>query len=75
MKRTKKQKIKASKARVNSQLEYKFTKTYNLDNKIKRAVYTDNSVDLASIKKELLKSLIIYVLILILLGVIYWVQN
>lgn len=72
MKRTKKQKIKASKARVNSQLEYKFTKTYNLELKNKEADITELSSSLASIKKELYKSLFVATLIIIALVVIYW---
>lgn len=72
MKRTKKQKIKASKARVNSQLEYKFTKTYNLELKNKEANITELSSSLASIKNELYKSLFVATLIIIALVVIYW---
>lgn len=75
MKRTKKQKIKAHSRHVNSQLTYKFDGSYNLEAKNKNAKSTDNSKDLASIKKELLKSLIVSSLILISLGVIYWVHN
>lgn len=72
MKRTKKQKIKASQARVNSQLSYNFEKTYNLNVKNKGANITDNSSTLASIKKELYKSLFVASLIVISLVVIYW---
>ncbi len=72
MKRTKRQKIKASQARVNSQLEYKFTKTYNSEAKNKLANITTISNDLASIKKELYKSLFVASLITISLVVIYW---
>lgn len=72
MKRTKKQKIKANQARVNSQLEYKFTKTYNLNSKNEELKITDNSSTLASIKKELYKSLFVALLILSSLMVIYW---
>ncbi len=72
MKRTKKQKIKANQARVNSQLEYKFTKTYNLNSKNEELKITDNSSTLASIKKELYKSLFVALLILSSLVVIYW---
>ncbi len=74
MKRTKSQKIKASNARVNSQLEYKFQGSYNLDSNIKSAISTENSKDLGSIRKELYKSLIVASLILISLIVIYWVS-
>jgi hypothetical protein len=72
MERTRSQKIKASKARVNSQLTYKFSETYNLASKKESANSTDISKDLGSIKKELLKSLILASLILISLVVIYW---
>lgn len=72
MKRTKKQKIKANQARVNSQLEYKFTKTYNLNSKNEELKITDNSSTLASIKKELYKSLFVALLIFSSLVVIYW---
>ncbi len=74
MKRTKSQKIKANNARVNSQLEYKFNGSYNLDLKNKSAKSTDSSKDLGSIRKELYKSLIVALLILISLVVIYWVS-
>ena len=72
MKRTKNQKIKAATRHVNSQLAYKFDKSYNLNSKKENAVYTGEKNNLGSIKKELLKSLIIASLILISLLVIYW---
>lgn len=75
MKRTKKQKIKAVARHVNSQLIYKFNKSYNESVKKEDAVYTDQNSNLASIKKELLKSLAIASLILISLLVIYWLQK
>jgi hypothetical protein len=75
MKRTKKQKIKAAASHVNSQLAYKFDKSYNLNSKKEMVVSTEKKDSLGSIKKELLKSLIIASLILISLMVIYWVQN
>jgi len=72
MERTKKQKIKASASRVNSQLTYQFNKSYNQNAQKNDVVNTDKSASLASIKKELLKSLTIASLILISLLVIYW---
>lgn len=75
MKRTKKQKIKAATRHVNSQLAYKFDKTYNLSSKKEMVVSTEEKSNLGSIKKELFKSLIIASLILISLIVIYWVQK
>jgi hypothetical protein len=75
MKRTKSQKIKASERRVNSQLAYKFEGSYNLASEKKVAYITEKNAHLASIKKELFKSLIIASLILISLMVIYWVQK
>lgn len=75
MKRTKKQKIKAAARHVNSQLAYRFNKTYNLDSKKELAVSTEEKGNLGSIKKELFKSLIIASLILISLIVVYWVSN
>lgn len=75
MKRTKSQKIKAATARVNSQFTYKFNESYNLATENESVKSTDNSKDLASIKKELFKSLTISLLILISLVVIYWVQK
>ena len=73
-KRTKNQKIKASSKRVNSQLQYKFPETYNSSIKNESAKITENNGNLASIKKELYKSLFVAVLILISLVVIYWVS-
>lgn len=75
MKRTKKQKIKAQARRVNTQLAYKFEATHSFEPKNNSADIKDKSNSLASIKKELFKSLIIASLILISLVVIYWVSN
>jgi hypothetical protein len=72
MKRTKNQKIKANKARVNSQLNYTFSKSYNLASKNESAEIMENNTHLASIKKELYKSLFVASLIVISLLVIYW---
>ncbi len=72
MKRTKSQKIRASQARVNSQLAYKFEGSYNLASKNEKANITDDSKYLGSVKKELYKSLFISLLILISLVVVYW---
>ena len=74
MKRTKKQKIKASKAHVNSQLNYNFEGSYNLSSEKESVKSTDESKYLGSIKKELYKSLFIALLILSSLVVIYWVS-
>lgn len=74
MKRTKKQKIKAHERHVNSQLNYKFEGTYNSSVKNESAEITEKYNRLASIKKELYKSLFVAVLILISLVVIYWVS-
>ncbi len=74
MKRTKKQKVKASLRRVNSQLTYKFEESYNLKPKNESAQTTARYQNLGSIKKELLRSLIVASLILISLMVIYWVS-
>lgn len=71
-KRTKRQKIKAGARHVNTQLVYNFNKSYNQSSKKDVSVYTDKINDLGSIKKELLKSLIIASLILISLVVVYW---
>jgi len=73
-KRTKKQKLRSLERRVNTQLEYKFTGSYNSEPKIKDAVYTDKSNSLGTIKKELYKSLITAILILVTLMVVYWVS-
>ncbi|MFZ3301862.1 MAG: hypothetical protein WA152_04075 [Microgenomates group bacterium] len=74
MKRTKKQKTKANDRRVNSQLAYKFEGTYNSSPKNESAETTEKYNRLASIKKELYKSLFVAFLILISLVVIYWVS-
>ena len=71
-KRTRKDKIKADTKRVNSQFEYKFSGTYNNQVKNESAVLSEKSSNLASIKKELLKSLIIATLITTSLLVLYW---
>lgn len=71
-KRTKRQKISAVSRHVNSQLNYTFNKSYNQNLKKNNTDITDNSKDLASIKKELYKSLFIATLILISLMVVYW---
>lgn len=71
-KRTKRQKISAVSRHVNSQLNYTFNKSYNQNVKKNNTDITDNSKDLASIKKELYKSLFIAALILISLMVVYW---
>lgn len=74
MKRTKKQKVKANLKHVNSQLDYKFSGTYNLNSKNESAKITDDSKNLGSIKRELFRSLFVAILILISLVVIYWVS-
>lgn len=71
-KRTKRQKQLATSRRVNSQLAYKFPDTYNFEPKNTSAVDTAKSEYLASVKKELFKSLIIAILILTSLMVLYW---
>lgn len=73
-KRTRKQKEEASNKRVNSQLSYKFNKPYNFEAKNQLANHSDKSNNLASVKKELLKSIFVAILILISLMVIYWVS-
>lgn len=72
MKRTKKQKIKATDRHVNSQLAYQFNGTYNSSSKKESAKITDDFSNLGSIKKELFKSLFVAILILIALAVVYW---
>ena len=74
MKRTKKQKIKASERHVNSQLAYQFKGAYNLGSKNESANITDHNNNLGSIKKELYKILFVALLILVALLVIYWVS-
>ena len=71
-KRTKKQKILAKSRHVNTQLVYEFHGTSHTKINDKNANTTDNSYNLGSIKKDLFKSLIIALLILISLVVIYW---
>lgn len=75
MKRTKKQKIQASIRHVNTQSAYSFNKSYNEKSKKNDPIFMAKTSNLASIKKELLKSLITATLILTALLVIYWVQN
>lgn len=71
-KRTRKDKIMANKAHVNSQFEYSFNKP-NVDTHTKKNTNkTAKMCDSASIKKELFKSLGISLLILISLLVLYW---
>jgi len=71
-KRTRRQKEHAQEVRVNSQIGYEFTTTYNLEAKEKKANLSVENNNLGSIKKELLKSLGVAMLILISLMVIYW---
>lgn len=73
-KRTRKQKEHAQNTRVNSQLAYKFNKSYNLESQKINANLSEKNNDLGSIKKELFKSLSIASLILIALMVLYWVS-
>ena len=73
-KRTRKQKERAQKVRVNSQIEYQFTTAYNSEAKDKRANLSAENNYLGSIKKELFKSLGVAILILISLLVLYWVS-
>jgi hypothetical protein len=72
IKRTKRQKIKALSRHVNSQLNYTFDKSYSQTGKNKNTDISDNNSNLASVKKELYKSLAIASLILISLIVVYW---
>ena len=71
-KRTRRQKEHAQEVRVNSQIGYEFTTTYNLEAKKKNANLSVENNNLGSTKKELLKSLGVAMLILISLMVIYW---
>ena len=71
-KRTRKDKIKADTKHVNSQFEYKFSGTYNNQVKNESTVLSEKNNDLASIKKELFKSLLIATFILASLLVLYW---
>lgn len=70
-KRTKKQKQAANFRHVNTQLIYSFKGAYNTKSKIKNAGITENFEGLASIKKDLYKSLIIAILILTSLTMVY----
>lgn len=69
--RTKAQKIEASSRHVNTQLVYTFESQNNYQSKKERANNSENLAKLASIKKDLYKSLILALLILLSLTVIY----
>ena len=71
-KRTRKQKEHAQITRVNTQLGYKFSGSYNFEAKNEMANLSTRKEDLGSVKKELYKSLGIAMLILISLMVLYW---
>lgn len=73
-KRTRKRKEHAQIIRVNSQLDYQFNKTYNVEAKKEIANISEETTNLGSIKKELFKSLFIAILILSGLMVVYWVS-
>lgn len=73
-KRTRKQKEHAQFTRVNSQIGYEFTPTYNSEAKNKKTNLSAENNNLGSIKKELFKSLFLAILILTGLMVLYWVS-
>ena len=73
-KRTKNQKQHAQNERVNSQIKYGFNTPHNFGSQNDNPAITDKTANMASIKKELYKSLAIAVLILAALLVLYWVS-
>ena len=70
-KRTRKQKQTANLRHVNTQFVYSFEGVSGTKPKSKNASITENSNSLGSIKKDLVKSLVIAVLILISLAMVY----
>lgn len=71
-KRTRKQKEHAQITRVNTQLGYKFSGSYNFEAKNEMANLSARKKDLGSVRKELYKSLGVATMILISLIVLYW---
>lgn len=71
-KRTRRQKEAASRRLVNSQFAFTFEPKIKGIPKKEKSIDTAKLVQIASIKKDLLKSLIVAFLILISLVVLYW---